>query len=290
MIAVVDDRKLIADHQALWSALNGFMGKFAALDWQQPHGKMWTFGEVPYHLTLFNNLIAEALRQGRNAPPEGEIRTIEQLNIWNDTNFQMRPTGQTGQQSFDQMRQSQDNLAAAVHDLTDPDQPVWLPILRVRGWRTARLAMEYSYWHTWLHFMEAHLRRDDHLPQITPLQMRRALDFDMEVTAGGVMPDRADSRFVWQLELDNSGQWIFDIGDGRGMVMTGHADKADVVMRTDIETYLRTSRFGMQKPSVALLTGKIRVKGLGKVAKLQRLFASTPDQVWQPMERGMIQP
>ncbi|HEX2618631.1 MAG TPA: DinB family protein, partial [Phototrophicaceae bacterium] len=184
MMLSATDQQLVADHEALWSVVNGFFGKFTALDWSSAHGNQWTFGEVPYHLMYFNRLLGDAINAGRSMPQDQlkMVATMQQLNVWNDSHFAQRPPGYTGMKAFEEMQETQAVLRDIIQS-ADFDSPAWLPLLQVRGWRTVRFVVEYSYFHTWYHLAEAYLRfySDHHLPELTTAQHTRALDFYMDV-------------------------------------------------------------------------------------------------------------
>jgi hypothetical protein len=277
---------IVADQEALWAAMNGFFGAFAPEDWSRQHGKDWTFADVPYHLAYFNRLLADAVTRGDATSEEDALSTLAELDAWNKAQFARRPAGQTAQQSFEEMRASQSVLRSAVSG-SALDRAVWLPILRGRGWRTTHFALEYNFWHTWLHYCEAHLRFNDQIDGISAALMQRGIDFNMQLIAGAVNPSRA-GRFVWVLELTDSGVWSFVIERGAIRVERQAASNADVVMTTHTAMYLKTSAFNIQSPLLALLRGGIRVRGLNKLSVLQRLFSPSPQQVWQPMEQGAV--
>ncbi|GIV80232.1 MAG: hypothetical protein KatS3mg050_4626 [Litorilinea sp.] len=290
------DADLIAEQEALWTALNRFLNRLTSAEWSHPHGKTWTFADVPYHLAIFNRLLVDAIEQGTAVVEPEAITTLAELDAWNQAQFARRPIGQTGRQAFDTMRSSQDALRTLLHRLLDHhgpqvlDWPVWLPILRVRGWRTLRLALEYNLWHQWFHFVEAQLRRDNTLPHLPPSLVERALNFHMELSAGAVTPTRQVLRWTLSLSGEGGGEWTFYVGDGGCQVEPGAVDAPDIRMETDIATYLKVSAFALQNPMLAMLKGQIKVQGLTRVGQLQRLFAVNPDHVWPPMARGAAVP
>ncbi len=290
------DAVLIADQEALWTALNRFFNRLSSADWSHAHGKAWTFADVPYHLACFNRLLVDAIEQGAAVVEPAAITTLAELDAWNQAQFARRSIGQTGRQAFDAMRASQDTLRILLQRLVDHhgaqalDRPLWLPILRVRGWRTLRLALEYNLWHQWLHFAEARLRRDNTLPHLPQSAVERALDFMMELIAGAVTPTQQTLRWTLSLSGEGGGEWTFHVGEGGCRVEPGPVDSPDIHMSTDIATYLKAFTFGLQNPMLAMLKGQIKVQGLTRVGQLQRLFAVSPNHVWPPMARGTAVP
>ncbi|MDZ4767330.1 MAG: SCP2 sterol-binding domain-containing protein [Chloroflexota bacterium] len=319
-----DDRALLADLDATWDAANRFFARFADVEWARSHGADWIFADVPYHMAIYNRMIANMLLIGMDSDIEDSpsIINLEQLDAWNQAGLRaMRWSGGSAD-SLTTLRDSQDMLRAAIASLRELprglDAPVWLMTLRVRGWRTTRLALEYIQWHNWLHLAETGLRYDSKHPIIAPAALRRALAFNLEMMAGAVDPARTkallrDKPLRWSLEikLPESGAiaWTMtidpsarpaDVGMGRTeflgeahdlpqvcTIQSGWTDDADITMRTDLVTYLKASVFNMLNPTVAGLTGKLRIKGAaGGANKLAQLFNAPSAQVWIPMAHG----
>jgi putative sterol carrier protein len=288
MVLTLTDSRVTVDQDALWTALNDFLGNFADEDWARKHGKQWTFADVPYHLAYFNRLIADAIKRGARSSEEDAISTIDELNSWNNEQFSHRPKDYTHQQAIDEMHESQAYLRRAGRE-SSSDSAVWLPVLHIRGWRTTRFALAYNYWHTWLHFTESHLRRYDTVPNIGAPLMKRGLDFYMELTSKALNREAAaKERLTWALSLtgEGGGGWTFVIENGECHIVYGDSTRADVTMTTDIATFLKTSAFGIQNPFLPMLTGKTKVRGFGKARKLKKLFTPPSRQVWQPIEQG----
>jgi Mycothiol maleylpyruvate isomerase N-terminal domain len=284
---MLTDSRVHANQEALWNALDMFFDGLSAEDWGRKHGKHWTFADVPYHLAYFNRLVADAIKRGARSSEEDALSTLDELNAWNNEQFSQRPAAYTPEQAVGEMRDSQLYLRRAARE-SSSDSPVWLPLLTVRGWRNTRFAVAYNYWHTWLHFTEAYLRRYDALPPLDTPLLKRGLDFHMEITSKAINRDAAlHEQLIWTLTLTGAGggQWTFVLKNGECHVVYGESSRADVMMTTDIMTYLKTSAFGIQSPLLATVMGKIKVRGLGSVGKLRKLFAPTSQQVWQPIEQ-----
>jgi len=290
-----NDTLLIAHTEELWAAINLFFAHFASSDWGRPHGKDWNFGDVPYHLKYFHILAADAIKHGREAAQDElvEVRTLSELTAFNKSRFAERPHNQTGAQSFNLFKRSQEILRDAIKasgDGTTPnlDRQVWFPLMRARGWHSMRFVLEYMYWHNWLHFSEAQLRLTNELPPIDADMMHRAVHFHMHEIAGAVDQRHAPQRLVWlhRLTGDGGGAWTYVIDKGWAKVADGEpADgRCDVLVEHGIDTYLKTMAFGMLSPLRAALTGQTHLKGARTVAKLARIFSPPEDQQWQPMQ------
>jgi len=109
-------------------------------DWSQKHGDDWTFADVPYHMTYVDrDLVTTALEQGENASTDGQkvMRTLRELNVYNELKFAERPNSQTGDQSVDQWRAVRGGLQNVMSQMSDEDlgKPTWFPLLGGGGCR-----------------------------------------------------------------------------------------------------------------------------------------------------------
>jgi hypothetical protein len=286
-----NDQQLIAHTESMWSALNSFFARFTTTDWARPHGKDWNFGDVPYHLKYFHVLAADAIRHGAHATHDDqvEVRTLGELDEYNRLRFKQRPHNQTGAQSFNLFRRSQDTLREALDAAGADalDRRVWFPLMRARGWHSTRFVLEYIYWHNWLHFSEAQLRFNDRLPNIDSDMMHHAVHFHMHEIAGALDQRHAPPHLVWMHTLtgNGGGTWTYIIENQRARVIDGEPSdgRFDVRVEHGIDTYLKTMTFGMLSPLRAALTGQTRITGARTAARLARMFTPSPDQAWQPM-------
>lgn len=303
-----DDRALMGDLEAVWTALNRFFEPFTDVEWVRPHGADWMYADIPYHLAVYNRMAANVILIGEEGDMDDSpsIISLAQLDRWNQASLRaMRMIGGTSD-GLEKMRDSQAMLRAAVSSVDTLDLPVWLMTLHARGWRTARLAVEYAQWHNWLHLAEAALRFHNRLPLLAPNALRRALDFDMHYLASMVTAERARALVgadpvMWSVEIvlpeSGSAGWTFTIDptappDGETPACTASSkfrDNADILVSTDLTTYLKTLHFNMMNTTIALWTGKIKQKGAGGIGKMQALFSPTPDQVWTPIRRERVQ-
>ena len=290
-----NDAQLLAHTEAMWSSLNSFFAHFTSSDWGLKHGKDWNFGDVPYHLKYFQMLAADAIKTGGAANQEDqvEVRTLSELNAFNKMRFAERPKNQTGVQSFNLFRRSQDVLQEAIYSTgeagkPDLDKQIWFPLMRARGWHSVRFVLEYMYWHNWLHYSEAQLRYSDELPPLNDDMMHHGVNFHMHEIAGAVDRKRAPEHMVWlhQLMGHGGGSWTYTIDHGWAKVFDGEPGdgKFDVWVEHGIATYLKSMTFGMLNPLRAVLTGQTHIKGALTVAKLGRIFTPPEDQTWQPMQ------
>ncbi len=269
---------LVADLEGLWRHVDELFATLGPGDWSRKHGKDWTFADVPYHLAYFDrDLIARGIERGENVPEDQRhlIRSYKELDAWNAARFAERPAGQTPEQSLAQMRGSRDAIRRAVAGLGDADleRPVWMPLLGT-GWTTVRAALEMCRAHTWGEATQLRLRMKRSAPLPAAAATHRALGFYVGLFP--VMLDRgqaAGRSFTAVIDLTGpgGGAWTVRVADGQCQVSEGRAARADLVMTQSIETFLKTLTH-MHNPMVAMLTGKVKVKGWRRLGTFAKLF------------------
>src|SRR5262245_8725155 len=85
---------LRAELESVWSCLDELFAGFGPADWRRRLGPDWTYRDLPYHLSYFDqDLIAGALERGRDVPLAEQIvqRTRRELDAWNAHWFAARP-------------------------------------------------------------------------------------------------------------------------------------------------------------------------------------------------------
>ena len=155
------------------------------------------------------------------------------------------------------------------------------------GWVTVRLALQSCLVHTWSHFTEARLRLNRAVPIPTPAIAHAALSFFLGMLPMMISRDKLRARpFIAVMSVGGSGggDWSVRIADGARTVSEARDGAADIAMTCrDPETFLATAR-GIQNPMVAMLTGKLRVRGIRNMGTFGKVFAPpTPDQVLEPL-------
>jgi len=91
------------------------------------------------------------------------------------------------------------------------------------------------------------------------------------------LPSRADASKLagidnsFLFDIEGEGQWLVKVADGAVTVTPGPGD-ADATITASGETFEKIVG-GDQNPTVAYMTGKLKVKGdIGAAMKLQKLF------------------
>lgn len=278
---------LIADLEDLWQKIDTILGSLGPADWSRKHGKDWAFADVPYHLAYFDReVIANGIARGADVPAHERriMRTMVELNDWNARKFAERPANQTVEQSLAQMRASRDAIRQATAGLSDADldRSAWSS-LPGGGWQTIRSALEGCTAHTWNHLMELRLRLKRTSPAPTPSQTHRALAFYMNIfPAMCNRAQAANTRFTSVMEFTGpgGGAWCLHVADGTCCAVEEQAPQPDLVLTQSYETFQATM-IGAQNPMLALLTGKIKVRGLRNMGTFGKLFPPPkPDTIF----------
>ena len=67
------------------------------------------------------------------------------------------------------------------------------------------------------------------------------------------------------------GPYTLRVAGGACRVIKVRAESADIVLRQRPDTFVKTA-FGIQDPMLAMLTGKMKVRGLRKMGTFAKLF------------------
>jgi len=286
---------LMADLEDLWQKIDVVLGSLGPADWSRKHGKDWTFADVPYHMAYFDReVIANGIARGPNmrADERQALRSVAELNAWNVRKFAERSASQTVEQSLAQMRAGRDAIRQAVAGLSDADldRPAWSS-LPGGGWQTVRRALEMCTAHTWNHLMELRLRLKRTSPEPQPSQTHRALAFYMNLLPA--MCNRAqaaNTRFTSVMEFTGpgGGAWSLHVAHGTCCAVEERAPQPDLVLTQSAATFQATM-IGAQNPMLAMLTGKIKVRGLRSMATFGKLFPPPkPDTILESPVDGAL--
>lgn len=268
---------LLADLEGLWQCFDELVETLEPDDWSGRHGQHWTFTDVPYHLAYFDmDVIATAITRGLNVPINEQIlRTEAEQDAWNEIKFTQRPTSTTPQQCLEQMWASRQAIRNAVAGLSEADleRPVFIPLVGL-GWVSIRVALETSYSHTWNHFMQLRFWMKCNSITPEPEQTRHALSYFMVSFAQRLDREQAAQvhlTTVMEFSGPGGGVWTLYVAGGNCRVSEGRAARADLVIIQSPETFVRT-RTGIENPTLALWTGKIKVLGLQNLGTFEKLF------------------
>jgi hypothetical protein len=282
---------LIAQLEEIWRHVDALLDPLTPAEWQRKHGKDWIFADLPYHLAYYDHdTVAEPIRIGQALPSDQRklMRTMGELDAWNARKFAERRPGQSVDESLVHMRASRDAVRQALAGLSDADldRRVFIHLVGC-GWVTVRLALQSCLVHTWAHFTEARLRLKRDSPIPSPSIVHTSLGFFLAMLPMMISRDKIPARpFITVMSIGGpgGGNWTVRIANATCTVAEERADTADMVMTyRDAETFVTTMR-GMQNPMLAMLTGKIRVRGFRNMGTFGTLFAEPkPDQILEPV-------
>jgi putative sterol carrier protein len=268
---------LLADLEGLWQRFDELVGTLGPDDWSGKHGQHWTFTDVPYHLAYFDlEVIATAIKRGHHVPiSEQGMRTEAEQDAWNEIKFTQPPAGITPKQCLEQMWAGRQAIRAAVANLSEADleRSVFVPLIGL-GWVSVRVALETCYSHTWNHFLQLRFWMKSDAPKLNPVQTQRALSYFMAAFAQQV--DRQQARktrltTVMEFSGPGGGAWTLQVAGGTCRVGEGRSAFADLVIIQTPETFVKTMT-GIQNPTLALLTGTIKVRGWQNLGTFGKLF------------------
>lgn len=277
-----------ASLEELWSALDSLFDEMSPADWQRPHGADWIFADLPYHLSYMDRLcVARPIEYGEALPvvEQIQLRTFNELNAWNQGNFAARPEGQKVEKSLEQMRDSRDYVRQVTAKLTDADlaKPAWFPLLNMRGFRPAQVALVFCAGHTWQHMEEARIRHG-HAgtlvgPEVTHAMLGGVIPgiplfLTIPTTAFFLDAGRAkeqDFSFALNITGPGGGIWAFHPSDEGWQVGEVASADTDLVLSQNLDTYIKT-RYFISDMATLIEAGEIEVSDDQAFSIYRQLF------------------
>ena len=279
-----------ASLQELWSALDLLFEEMSPADWQRPHGADWIFADLPYHLSYIDRLfVARPIELGEALPitEQVQLRSLNELNTWNRAKFAARPEGQKVERSLEQMYDSRDYVRQVTAALTDADlaKPVWFPMLNMRGFRPAQVALAFCAGHTWQHMEEARVRHG-HAgtfvePELTHAMLNGIIPgiplyLIIPTTTLFLDASRAkdlDFSFALNVTGPGGGTWNFRASNTGWLVEEVESADADLVLSMDLDTYIKMRYFiGDMAPLIE--SGDIKVSDDQALTNYKQLFVT----------------
>jgi DinB family protein len=276
--ARVEVNEFEAIYVDLWQGLDALMERIGPRDWSRRHGKDWTFADVPFHLAYFDaEVVCDPVEQ---RPTDRTImRTLRELNAWNDAHFAARPASHTITDSLAQMHASRARVRSLLERMTDADLDarVWISLIGC-GAVPARFAVLSGVAHAWSHFVQLREYLGSRADcRVAPESTRAAVSLFATFLPTGLdrtAAARLDRPFTAALEFVGPADSCFIArvtADGRCSIAPGQPDDAPFGMRMTPETF-ELMRTGMANPLALLLTRKLRVRGLRQMGTFGRLF------------------
>ncbi len=246
--------------EELWSALDSLFEEMSPADWQRPHGPDWVFADLPYHLAYIDRLsVARPIELGEALPAADQVqlRSLNELNTWNQGQFAARPTAQSVQRSLEQMQESREDLRKVIATLTDVDlsRPAWFHLLNMRGFRTAQVPLAFGVGHTWQHLEEARVRHGQAGTKVSPELTHAMLNgtvpglplyLIMPTTTLFLNAGRAnelDFSFALNVTDPGGGIWSFRPSHAGWQVAEVESASTDLMLSMDLDTYIKMRYF-----------------------------------------------
>src|SRR5204863_8166390 len=92
--ARVEVSRFAAIYADLWQGLDALFERIGRDGWSRRHGKDWTFADVPFHLAYFDAEVpCDRIEPRTTGQPI--MRTLRELNAWNEAHFAARPPSHT---------------------------------------------------------------------------------------------------------------------------------------------------------------------------------------------------
>jgi hypothetical protein len=287
--SIIVDR-MLASLEEIWSALDSLFEKLSPADWQHPHGPDWIFTDLPYHLSYIDRLcVARPIEFGEYLPVAAQIQlsTINELNAWNQDNFAARPIGQEVERSLEEMHESREYVRQVTAQLTDADlaKPAWFPMLNMRGFRPAQVALGFCMGHTWQHLEEARVRHGHAGTMVRPELTHVMLDGNIPIpgiplylnvpgTALFLDASRAkeqDFSFALKITGPGGGLWAFRASDEGWQIGEVETAGTDLVLSQDLDTYIKT-RYFISDVATLVEAGEIEVNDDQALSIYRQLF------------------
>ena len=276
----------VAELEAVWLAFEELYGSLSPEGWDRRYGRHWTFADQPFHLAYFDRImVAEPLEAGKELPA-GErwsLRCMGDIDQWNAGEFAKRPAGRTPEESLAEMRQVHGRIVAALGGFDDGD----LDRARVfshffdLGFIPLRELLETAGFHNWDELSELKWRLGRTAPEPPPAITHRSMSYYLLTMRALCRPERASHPFTVQFEFPGPGGgcWTIRVADGACTLTEEAAERPDLTFRMSPDTFNLAMIRRAVNPAVAMLTGRVRVRGLSKLPMFLRLFPQPrPDQ------------
>jgi hypothetical protein len=276
----------------LWLAMDSLFEEMSTADWQRPHGPDWIFADLPYHLSYIDRLcVARPIELSEMLPvaDQVQIRTLNELNAWNQGKFTNCPEDQSVEKSLEKMYDSREYLRHVIATLTDADlaRPAWFHLLNMRGFRTAQTALAFGVGHTWQHLEEARVRHGHNTTRVGPELTHAMLNgtipgiplyLIMSTTTLFLNAGRAkelDFSFALNITDPGGGIWVFRASDAGWQVEEVGSADTDLILSQDLDTYIKM-RYFISDMADLINAGDLKVSDEQALTVFNQLFV-VPD-------------
>lgn len=276
----------VAELEAVWLAFDELYGSLSPAGWGRAYGRQWTFADQPFHLAYFDRImVAEPLEAGDDlaASERWSLRCARDIDEWNAREFAKRPAGQTPERSLAELREVHARIVAALDRFDDSD----LDRARIfshffdLAFVPLRELVETAGLHSWGELSELRWRLGRAMPGPPPAVTHRSVGYFLLTMRGLCRAEQASRPFSVQFEFTGPGGgcWTMRAGDGACTLAEETAERPDLSFRMSPDTFNLAMVRRAMSPARAMLTGRVRVRGLSKLPRFLRLFPTPrPDQ------------
>lgn len=269
---------MVTDLEQMWAAFDTIYAAFDAEGWSRRYGKHWTFADQPFHMAYFDREVVNRPIEAGLELPEAErwsFGTIRGMNEWNASEFAKRPSDETPQRSLERMREEHDRQRTLLSKFGDADMdtvPVYFPALGAV--MTLRDAVVGAIVHNWGELSELRYRADRTDVEVPASATKTATSFYVVFMSMVAKPERAVKPFSLTVDLTGPGGGTYTIrlAEGKVALSDGGTRSADLTMRTTPDNFNLVMIRQISNPMIAMLTGKVKIKGLSKMGRMRKLF------------------
>jgi hypothetical protein len=264
--------------ESLWTMFDAIYGSFSPEQWDKPYGKDWTYKDQPFHMAYYDRFIVnDPIEMGVEIPEDDRytFSSMRSLNDWNAREFARRPADETVAASLERMRAEHERQRRLLGSLADADleRPAYDHFFS-GATGTVWNALVGAVVHNWGELSELRYRagRQDVQPPADSTKL--ASTFYISFLGSFARVDRATKPFTLTFELTGPGGGAYSIrvADGTSRVSEGDAPDADLRWRVSPDDFNIVMIRQATNPMVAMLTGKIKVKGVTKMGQMRKLF------------------
>jgi putative sterol carrier protein len=288
-----------AQLEHLWKTIDAYFVTFGPKDWTRKHGKDWTFADVPYHISYFDRVMCARPIEAGDALPESErpvMRTLGELNAWNDREFSKRPAGQPVEKSLEEMRAVRDSIRRSLARMSGAslNDRAYISLAIFNGWRTKFACLATVRMHTWSHVQQLRFNAGIKSPLPDPAVAAPAIDGFLQAMPAMVNPSAAPEkgfRMTFDLTAPGGGAWTLIVEKGGGRLVRERVPNPDLVMKMSTDTFSKAIWAEMQNPMAAMLTRKLKVKGFMKMGTFSKVMPRpAADTPLKPLDSLTIMP
>jgi putative sterol carrier protein len=279
----------LEDLEALWAGYDTIWDTFGAAEWARPYGKDWTFADQPFHMADFDKeIVNDPIEAGPDLPSSERwtTDTMRELNDWNAREFAKRPADETPARARERWQAERDRqrMLLAKHGDTDLDTwPYYLHLLGGDGF-TLRDGIIAAIVHNWGELSELRHRAGRLDIPLPPRATTTAVSF--YVVFLSLVADRSAVKGSFTLGLTltgpGGGAWSVRVTPDATEARIGGVDEADVAFTMTPDDFNMVMIRQATNPMKAMLTGRVKVKGLVKMPSMRKVFREPkPDEPFQ---------